>query len=572
MNRDLNALQNTEFDLVVVGGGIFGACAAWDATLRGLNVALVEADDFGAGVSANSFKIVHGGIRYLQHADLVRLRGSCRERSAMLRIAPHLVQPLPIVIPTYGHGKSGKAFLGTGMLLYDLLTLDRNRGIADPARHIVWSKFLGRDELLAQFPGLETNGLTGGALFHDAQMYNPTRLVLAFVQSACSRGAQAANHLEVVGFTRKNDRITGIEVRDTLSDGRFQIRAKIVLNTAGPWVEHLLRRSLNIALEPKGVYSRDACFVVPRRFSSPQALAVQGRTRDPDALLSRPARHLFIVPWRDFSLIGVWHVVYRDHPSTVDVPATDLESFIDEFNWAFPAVQLTLEEVRMWNAGLVPFGENEDGAEDLSYGKRSLLIDHSHTHGIDGLVSLIGIRYTMGRGDAARAVDIVTRKLGHRLGRPKTDQIPIHGGAIDDFAALSGEIEQAGRLEPKVAEALAHNYGTTYREVLESAGAEPALAQTLGDSTVLAAEVVHAVDREMALTLADVAFRRTDLATGGHPGEAALETCLQLMARRLGWNSVRQQQELEDVLARFPKHQRQQNAGAPQLGRAAAQS
>ena len=151
MNGRPATLADKAFDVAIIGGGIFGACAAWDAALRGLSVALVERGDFCSGTSANSFKIVHGGIRYLQHGDLVRLRTSCYERTALLRIAPHLVQPLPIVIPTYGRGRQGKALLGAGMVLYDLLTLDRNRGIKDAQRKIPWARFLSRQELLDLF-------------------------------------------------------------------------------------------------------------------------------------------------------------------------------------------------------------------------------------------------------------------------------------------------------------------------------------------------------------------------------------------------------------------------------------
>ena len=150
MQRNINELSQQHYDLLVVGGGIFAACAAWDASLRGLKVALIEQTDFCAGTSANSFKMVHGGIRYLQHADIVRLRSSCHERSAMLRIAPHLVQPLPIMIPTYGFGKSGKFFLGTGMLIYDLLTLGRNRGIRDRKRRIPWTQFFNKEQELQE--------------------------------------------------------------------------------------------------------------------------------------------------------------------------------------------------------------------------------------------------------------------------------------------------------------------------------------------------------------------------------------------------------------------------------------
>lgn len=167
MRRSVPTLADRKYDLVVIGGGILGACAAWDAVLRGLSVVLVEAHDFCSGTSANSYKIVHGGIRYLQHGDIARLRASCRERSALLRIAPHLVQPLPIVVPTYGYGKRGKSFLGAGMFLYDALTLDRNHGIADRAGRIPRTRLLSRMDVMEQFPGLPKKGLTGGTLFWD---------------------------------------------------------------------------------------------------------------------------------------------------------------------------------------------------------------------------------------------------------------------------------------------------------------------------------------------------------------------------------------------------------------------
>src|SRR5262245_13291078 len=148
VRRNVAALTEQEYDLVIVGGGAFGVCAAWDAALRGLSVALVERGDFCHATSANHFKMVHGGIRYLQHGDVLRLRESSNERRALLRIAPHLVQPLPIVIPTYGHGMQGKALLAAGLRLYDLLAYDRNRGLADPQRQIPQGRFLSRQECL----------------------------------------------------------------------------------------------------------------------------------------------------------------------------------------------------------------------------------------------------------------------------------------------------------------------------------------------------------------------------------------------------------------------------------------
>src|SRR5688572_9062952 len=200
MQRNAGSLVDGEFDLAIIGGGAFGAAAAWDATLRGLRTVLIERHDFGGGSSAECFKMVHGGIRYLQHADFVRLRSSCRERSAMLRIAPHLVAPLPIVIPTYGRGRKGKLFLGTGMRLYDFLTIDRNARIPDPSRQIPGTRFLGRSEVLSLFPDIDDSAMTGGAVFDDGQMYSPPRLVLAFVKSAVAAGAGARAHHEAGGL------------------------------------------------------------------------------------------------------------------------------------------------------------------------------------------------------------------------------------------------------------------------------------------------------------------------------------------------------------------------------------
>ena len=214
MKRDLSTLAAESFDVLIIGGGAFGAAAAWDATIRGLKVALIEQSDFGSGASAECFKMVHGGIRYLQHADVRRLRYSCAQRSALLRIAPHLVTPLPIVIPTYGHGRQGKAFLAAGMLAYDTLTIGRNAGIRDPSRQIRGMELLSKTKVLELFPELEPRALTGGAVFEDGQMYNAARLVLAFVKSAVARGAIAANYTQALSFLWQGKRVCGVRARD----------------------------------------------------------------------------------------------------------------------------------------------------------------------------------------------------------------------------------------------------------------------------------------------------------------------------------------------------------------------
>jgi glycerol-3-phosphate dehydrogenase len=556
VRRNIAALVEKEYDVIVVGGGIFGICAAWDAIQRGLSVALVEQGDFSSATSANCFKIVHGGLRYLQHADLSRMRESNRELNALLRIAPHLVAPLPIAIPTYGHGMQSKELLRLALRLYDLITFDRNRGLTDPQQRVPRPRVISRQECLSLFPGLRREGLTGAVIFHDGHMYSPPRLALSYLRSAVRAGADAANYVEATDFLRRGGRVYGVQARDVLSGETLEIHGRLVLNAAGPWAERLLRRRMGLQFSPPLSYSRDACFVVARSLLERHALAVQGRTRDPDAVLSRGHRHLFIVPWRECTLIGVWHVVYAGAPGEFTVTEEDLRTFLDEINDAYPGLDLTLDDVAMWHAGLVPFGHNESGAADLSYGKRSHLIDHASEHGVEGLVSMIGVRYTTSRGVAERAISLVFRKLGRQAPKSGTATTPIYGGHIERFDEfLRTAIDsRPSTLSPAVMRALAHNHGSAYPEVLRYLDEDARWGERLGTSAVLKAEVVHAVREEMAQKLADAVFRRTDLGTGGYPGEAALIQCAKLMASELGWNESRLCQELAEVNDAYPSH------------------
>jgi glycerol-3-phosphate dehydrogenase len=554
MIRSVGALADREWDLAIVGGGIFGACAAWEAASRGLSAVLVEQGDFLHSTSGNHFRMVHGGVRYLQHADIYRIRESCSERSAFLRIAPHQVHPLPIIIPTYGHGMQGAEVLRAGLLVYDLLTIDRNRGIKDPARHIPPGKIISRRELLEMFPEIPSQDLTGAGIFHDGQMHNPSRLGLSFILSAVEAGARAANYLEVKDFLQKDGHVRGVLACDRLNGDQVEIRARMVLNTAGPWASQLLREKLGAHLDLKPTFSRDACFIVNRKITGSHALTVLGKTRDPDAILSRGHRHLFLVPWQDVTLVGVWHLVHQGGPQDFTVTEEDLQEFIDEINGAYPPLQLGLKDVSRWMAGLVLFGEKQEGGEDLSYGHRSQLVDHARDHGVEGLITLLGVRATTARGMAEKAIDLIFRKTGKPPSDSRTAFLPVYGGEIDSFQAL---LEEAIRSRPPAVPQtslpnLIQNHGTAYPKVLQPVSEDPCWAETLGESNVLKAEVLHAVREEMASKLSDIVFRRTDLGSGGHPGEAALREAAHIMAKELDWDPHRVQAEIDEVCRAYP--------------------
>jgi glycerol-3-phosphate dehydrogenase len=547
MKRDLPALAAQPFDVLIVGGGAFGAAAAWDATLRGLSVALIEQSDFGSGASAECFKMVHGGIRYLQHGDVRRLRFSCAQRSALLRIAPHLVNPLPIVIPTYGYGRQGKPFLAAGMLAYDWLTVDRNVGIADAARRISGAHYLSRGETLELFPELEQRSLTGGAVFEDGQMYNASRLVLAFVRSAVDKGAVAANYTQALRFLWEGRRVIGVRARDCAGGDEFDIRARLVLNAAGPWAEYLLQDGEHFPEHRRGHFSRDACFLVRRKPRSKYALAVPGWSKDRDAVVSRAARHLFAVPWRDCTLIGVWHRLFPARPDTAQVEESELAAWIEEMNASYPALRLTRDDVIYANCGLVPFGDGKTAEDELSFGKESRFIDH-RTQGIQGLVTLIGIRYTTARGDAAKALDLLLEQHAGALRHAPTERIPLVGGDIADFEALRLRARRAvpATVSERTLAAWLRNHGTRYED-LAALAATPALAQPLGGTDTVMAEVSHAVREEMALRLADVVLRRTDLGSGSHPGAGAIVDAARGMQEILGWSDRQRDAEMADT-------------------------
>lgn len=391
MRRDLDALAAREHDLLVVGGGIYGAAAAWDAAQRGLAVALVERDDFGAGVSGNSLKTIHGGLRYLQTADLVRMRESIRERRALLRIAPALVRPLPFLVPTYGHGLAGREALRVALALNDLISHDRNDGLP-VTHHIPRGRILFRHEVLGRLPGVLARGLNGGGLWTDAQVGSSERLGVAFVHAAAEAGAAVANHVEALGFLNVAGRVTGIRARDTATGGDLEVRARIVLNAAGPGVDALLAEGG--IRRPPAPLLKAWNLVFARPPSVP--LAVGARTE---------GRFLFLVPWRDRTMVGTAYAPAETRSEQA------VAAFRDEAVRAFPWARLEDAPLALVHEGLVP---GQGGASGLS--TRPRLHDHEAEDGLAGLVSVQGVKYTTARVVAEKAIDLVFR----RLGRPPT--------------------------------------------------------------------------------------------------------------------------------------------------------
>lgn len=535
MKRDLSALVDREHDLLVVGGGVYGVAILWDAALRGLDAALVEREDFGSGTSFNNLKTVHGGIRYLQHGDLKRIRESVRERRRLMALAPHLVHPLPFLVPTYrGSLVKSRASMRVALKLNDLLSWDRNR-LEDEDKHLPAGRVLSRDDCLELAPGLPREDLTGGVLWYDAQMHNPDRLTLSFVLSAAERGAVAVNHVEATGFLLEGSRVRGVSARDRAGgDDALEVRARVVVNAAGPWVDRLLAKIPDRGLRRPLFRFSKAVNLVTRPVVERVALGVTSRAG---------GRFFCIIPWRDVSLVGTSHASYQGEPDALEATEEDVQSLLDDVNAGYPEAKLARSDVRLVHRGLLPsLPVSPNGGVRL---QKSYRIEDHRREGLEGLVSVVGVKYTTARDVAEKAVDRSLELLGREGGPSPSRETPLLGGDFSSLSELEREVEREGGLDAAAARHVARTYGTRYRAVLAAGRVKPLAPST----RVLDAEVRHAAREEAALDLSTVVLRRTELGTAGHPGSAALDTCASILAKELDWSEDRRRMELETVEA-----------------------
>jgi len=561
LRRNLTELSSKEYDLLVIGGGINGVCTAWDAALRGLSVALVEKGDFGGATSSATLRILHGGLRYLQNLDFKRMRRCIRERTTLMRIAPHLVHPIPFLVPTYGHGKEGMVGLAAATLINDLMGYDRNpAGQDDPQKFIPSGRLISRYRTLRILPGLHRERLTGGAIFYDAQVYNSERLTLSFARSAAEAGADLANYAEVVGFVLDGRRVRWTKVRDVLKGEEFEVQAKVIVNATGPWSDIVLGFLRYRPPDPAcgGVIRYKGIQVVAPLFCEKYAFAIPGQQREADVLISRGRRPLIFMPWHGRSLIGTSprsRGVYVGDPDDFSVTERDIERLIVEINASYPGARLTRQDTSFWYGGLCPVTEKNVEGDRSRAARKSEICDHWKRDRVQGLVTALGANYTTCRFLAEKVVDLIFRKLGYREPpRSLSRSRPVFGGKIDAFNDFLGRAirEKPDRLNEKTMRRLVYDYGSEYPRVLRYVRENRAWGETIpGTDEVLKAEVVHAVREEMACRLTDVVMRRTDLGCLGHPGEPALRACAQIMAAELGWDESRRDDQLSHARKLF---------------------
>ena len=384
-----NRLSTDRFDAIVIGAGINGAGIARDAAMRGLKVLLIEKGEAGMGTTVASTRLIHGGLRYLEHFEFGLVRESLREREILLRIAPHLVRPLAITIPIYKQSKRGRLMIRAGMILYDLLSWGKS---------LPGHRMLTRTETLKQCPALNPDGLVGSALYYDAQVEFPERLVMENVMSARALGTEVLTHTRVTNMAVEDGKVSGVEFVG--EDGRKQFaQAAVVINAAGPWIDQVLERVP--VKSPKLIGGTKGSHIVMPPFSGAPANAIYVESRS-------DGRPIFIIPWNKLYLIGTTDVRFEGDPDRVRCEPWEIDYLLSETNLALPSAQLTRDNILYAYSGVRPLPVTSD-KDEQSITRKHFIRQHPQ---LPNLLSIVGGKLTTYRSLSEQCVDLIFQKLG----------------------------------------------------------------------------------------------------------------------------------------------------------------
>ncbi len=502
-------------DVLIIGGGITGAAIARDAAMRGLSVILVEQGDFAGGTSSRTSKLIHGGLRYLEHGHLHLVFEACRERSILLRTAPHLVRPLDFLIPVYEGDPRSTTKVRAGLWLYDLLAA---------GRRIHPHRLLSAAELLACEPALSPDRLVGGALYTDCRMQD-ARLCVEIILDAERRGAVCRNGVRAERLLLDGGRVVGAVVRDARRTGEETIAACVVVNAAGPWADRVMRLARpegpNRLRPTKGIH-----LVLPSRIGS-SALLLSAQ---------RDGRVIFMIPWDEQMLVGTTESAVTELPDEVRAEPDEVAYLLDEVNRVLAATTLIGDDVQATFAGLRPLVDR-GGADPAAISREHVILEEPA-----GLLHVLGGKYTTHRAIAEAVVERVFRRLGRRDPGCRTAVTPLW--SIDDEPEVYAErVVRSRDAAIPVSDASLHHlamtYGIWHRDILAIAQRHPDLSQPLcRHHPHIGAEFLYACQKERARGLVDFAFRRTAIAYSPCHGMDGVEAYRSLLVRYLGWGEA----------------------------------
>ena len=509
------------FDVVIIGAGINGAGIARDAALRGLKVILLDKDDIASGTSSYSTRLIHGGLRYLEHGEFGLVRESLREREVLLRIAPHLVRPLPILIPIYSGMTRGRGKIRAGMMAYDLLSLGKSL-----PRHSALSAM----ETKRRIPLLSDDGLLGSVIYYDAQVEFAERLVLENVLSALQNGATVITHARVEDFVTADNHVLSARYQ-VQSGATHTVNARFFVNAGGPWIDRVLEHTNSSTKERLVGGTKGSHIVVaPFEGSGSVAIYVEAQT---------DRRPLFIIPWNNNYLIGTTDSRFEEDPDKARAESWEIDYLLRETNRLFPSANLRRSDVLYTYSGVRPLPFTTDHHEDRITRKHFVKQHKS----LNNLVSIVGGKLTTYRSLAEHCVDLVCKKLQMDCGECKTDELPLPGAR--EFQSLSNEFDKSTQLSSAAKARLLRIYGGRSGDVIDFCRSEGFSDYLDNEQTILTGEIAFSFEKEFAETLTDCLMRRTMIGLNADMGLGEVEAAARIAAQYTGWNEVRLRGELQ---------------------------
>ncbi len=530
--KNLELLVKHEFDILIVGAGITGAGIAWDAAKRGLKVAIIDKEDFGAGTSSGSSKLVHAGFRYMAYGEFNLVRHASRERMWMFKALPHITEPIPFLIPIYKKGKNGFVKLLFGGTLYDVLSNFKNT---------YKSAFLSKKKTLEKIPNLKSDTLKQSLFYWDGIM-DDARVTLETILSAQENGAIAVNHVKADSFITETDSelgevVKGVKALDVLSNEMFTIKAKVVINATGPWTDQVIK---TLGDESKLLRTTKGIHIITKKIFDSNTIVV---------ITADDKRSMFVIPFRKkYSLIGTTDTDYKDKFDHVAVTQEDINYVISAVNNDFPG-SITKDDVISAYSGIRPLILSPKAKSETDTSRWFEIFETR-----PNLLTITGGKYTIFRYIAEKSVDKCIKVLDlKKKDYPcKTEKSQLHGGVginyiIDYLRKHVPPLIKKYEMDFEVVDHIVHTYGTAHTNIFDLIDKNEKLKERIAeDRPHILAEIIYIVENEMCHTLSDFLLRRTQLQLIDNQALDCAEKIAVEMGKLLMWDKKRQKEEIEN--------------------------
>lgn len=532
---------DTDYQIVIIGGGIYGAALCWEATHRGIKALLVEQDDYACGASSNSLKTIHGGLRSLQSFNLSAVLKGIGERSIFLRIAPNYVKHLPCILPTTRSLMKSKLVVGMGLLLYNILCQTRALFSVDD-NNIPNTRLLSGSEFLSRAPGVNPDDITGGALWYDAQVINTERLVLQFIKSAVKKGAVAINHAIAVKYN--HDKPGGrhsILIRDQITGYERTVTGSVIVDCSSAW--SFIKHCLPAPSRDKNLTFLKSVNIITKKKIFDNAVGANART-----VQTGNSRLYFFSPWRDCTMIGTWYSTVENYPEN-NFSLDDATACIDDINTVFSQKLLDIDDICNVHIGFLPAKKNQHNDAfnlDQDLLSKYRLKDWSDHPGMRDVYSLQGTKYTLARYDAKQVIDTLAKKMKWKVTISQSDHLPIYQAAPTPVHVYS--------LSDEIVNHLMINYGADIDQLFSYIKENPKSTELIpGTQYHIMAEIYYVVFYEQALTLCDLLKRRLDTGDCAPPDLKTVHYCAKVMQRLLLWSDQAMQSQITEFYASYPE-------------------